>query len=220
MASSRPADAPASFTVQVRQPAPGSMGVPARSAPRAPTDTPFSRPAPSPGYAPEAQRPNLTTVPPSLDLPGVDAAPDYCNDPRFRGTELCQRRADGSYPPALSDYCKQRLLALGSVDLLRQDELCAGSVPAVPANVRPSGAVDTPDACVARFLSFPMAQQATLMEDGSLGRYAMSQSAAMDLRHGVAGAAKVWADWMRRTFTPQSPEMQELCTAVVAYERS
>lgn len=55
--------------------------------------------------------------------PSTPARPSYCDNPAVANTELCRQGA-----PTLSDYCAQRLVALGSLDALRLDELCTAEV--------------------------------------------------------------------------------------------
>ncbi len=90
--------------------------------PPAPTSTVVT-PKQQPEKAPLVLQPIVPLQPPP---------PDYCSDPRFAGTELCQRRGDGTFP-ALSPTCVTTLLALGSLDALRQHELCGPEVSALLA---------------------------------------------------------------------------------------
>jgi hypothetical protein len=204
--------------------------------PPAPTSTVVT-PKQQPAKEPLVLQPFIPLQPPP---------PDYCSDPRFAGTELCQRRGDGTFP-ALSSTCATTLLAVGSLDALRQHELCGpevtallGAAPTLIEAPKPGAAkatdakgmpLDVPGAVkivapggapVAvsgeRCLAAFLRLNPVVQQRivGLFAQYPQARAVHGELAQGVMDAPPTFVNWFRDAFSTGSPEASAFCAAVMS----
>lgn len=204
--------------------------------PPAPTSTVVT-PKQQPAKEPLVLQPFIPLQPPP---------PDYCSDPRFAGTELCQRRGDGTFP-ALSSTCATTLLAVGSLDALRQHELCGpevtallGAAPTLIEAPKPGAAkatdakgmpLDVPGAVkivapggapVAvsgeRCLAAFLRLNPVVQQRivGLFAQYPQARAVHGELARGVMDAPPTFVNWFRDAFSTGSPEASAFCAAVMS----